>query len=315
MNYPWVSYGQDFGRSPWAATGVSSTETRKKIADDFERIRECGAKVVRWFLFCDGRSGIITSNGIPTGPDDLLLADIAAALEIAQQFQLQLCLPLIDFLWMQNRDDIPAGTTLPNQDVLKFPAGREAFLERVLIPLFGEFRGHPALYAWEIANEPEWAIPEFCPGPKAGIGLADFRAYAREICDAIHEFKGKATLGSARLIWMEAWKEIGLDIYQAHFYSEAEADQTLSLSDQLKKLNPVQSLDKPLLLGELPALDPTNTAYSLENSLDASLAAKLAGAGIWRWRKSDAGTPDEKFGIVDGAMVRDWLKRKNLLFV
>ncbi len=186
VNYPWVNYGQDFGRSPWGARGVSTPDTRKAVAEDFERIRTSGVALVRWFLLCDGRSGLAVNNGIPTGPDDLLFADVAAALELAQQFGLQLCFSLLDFLWMQNRG--AAASSLPNQNVLKFPAGREALLERVLIPLFGEFRAHPAVYAWEVANEPEWAIREFTPSPEAGIHFADFSAFAREIADAVHEY-------------------------------------------------------------------------------------------------------------------------------
>jgi len=50
---------------------------------------------------------------------------------------------------------------------LQFAAGREGFLHRVLIPMFREFREHPGLFAWEIANEPEWAIREFHRQPAA----------------------------------------------------------------------------------------------------------------------------------------------------
>src|SRR5215470_20010387 len=206
VNYPWVNYGQDFGRNPWGtrANGVSSPNIRASVSDDFERIRACGVTLVRWFLLCDGRSGLTTTNGIPTGPDDLLFSDIAAALELTQQFGLHICFSLLDFLWMQSRDQDAAG--LPNQDVLKFPAGRDGLLQTVLIPLFTQFRGHPALFAWEIANEPEWAIREFSREPAAQLHFADFRAYASEIARAIHEFGHvPATIGSARVMWVRAW--------------------------------------------------------------------------------------------------------------
>ena len=59
-----------------------------------------------------------------------------------------------------------------------------------------EFRGHPVIYAWEVANEPEWSIREFAPAPAAKLPVAEFRAYAREMTRAIHEFAvAPATLG------------------------------------------------------------------------------------------------------------------------
>ena len=311
VNYPWVNYGQDFGRSPWGARGVSTPDTRKAVAEDFERIRTSGVALVRWFLLCDGRSGLAVNNGIPTGPDDLLFADVAAALELAQQFGLQLCFSLLDFLWMQNRG--AAASSLPNQNVLKFPAGREALLERVLIPLFGEFRAHPAVYAWEVANEPEWAIREFTPSPEAGIHFADFNAFAREIADAVHEnSQARVTLGSARILWVRAWSDLALDFYQAHYYPKTERDQTGDLGAQLRALKPQESLHCPLWLGELPAQDPDTPGYSLDAALDDCKAADLAGAGVWRWRKPESGSGDEQYGTVDAEALLIWLTQNGI---
>jgi hypothetical protein len=308
VNYPWVNYGQDFGRSPWGANGVSTPDTQKTIAGDFEQIRAAGVTLVRWFLLCDGRSGLAVANGIPTGPDDLLLADVAAGLELAGQFGLKVCFSLLDFLWMQNRGS--AASPLPNQDILKFPAGREALLERVLIPLFTAFRAHPALYAWEIANEPEWAIPEFVRSAQAGVQFADFNAFAREISDAVHEnSQASVTLGSARILWVRAWSDLALDFYQAHYYPKTERDQNADLAAQLNALQPQKNLDRPLWLGELPAQDPGTPGYSLEASLDACKASGLAGAGVWRWRKPESGGGDESYGAADPEVLRAWLAR------
>ena len=303
LNYPWVRYGQDFGRSPWGVNGVATPATRQEVTSDFERIRATGVTVVRWFLLCDGRSGLNVSGGIPAGPDEFLFADVAAALSIAGQFGLRLCFPLIDFLWMQNPGalaaEAPPAPALPNQNVMKFAAGREALLERVLIPLFKEFRTHPALFAWEIANEPEWAIPEFSPGPRAGISLADFRAFAKEVADAIHEFAAvPATLGSARLQWVRAWSEIGLDLYQAHYYPQAERDEKTSLSGQLAAL---RDLDRPLWLGEIPPRDPKAPEYSCNAAVETCRSSQLAGASVWRWRPPEEGGSDSDLGFVDAS--------------
>lgn len=308
VNYPWVNYGQDFGRSPWGHSGVSSPATRQTVAADFQNIRATGVKLVRWFLLCDGRSGLLLSNGIPIGPDDKFFDDVSAALDLAQQSGLQICFPLMDFLWLKNLEP-PAPSDLPYTppaaNVLHFAAGREALLENVFLPLFEKFQKHPALFAWEVCNEPEWAIREFSPGPEAGISLQDFRSFAEDVAAAVRETaQVPATLGSARLVWVRAWSEIGLDFLQAHYYPQAEADQNLSLSEQLASL---RNLNAPLWLGELPANDPAHPGYSLEQSLDICRSANLMGAGVWRWRNPEPGGQDVAFGKADPQFLASWL--------
>jgi len=302
VNYPWRNYGEDFGCVNGSHRGVSLPANRESLLRDFARIRETGATVVRWFLFGDGRGGFSCENGIPCRPDELLLKDVAAALEIAEQTQLQICFSLIDFLWLQEHD----GKRAPHahEHILHFAAGREAFLQNVLIPLFREFHSDPALFAWEIANEPEWAIREFHPAPEAKLHISDFRAYAAEVAQAIHAFAdAPATIGSARLLWLKAWTEIGLDFYQAHYYPSGEKESNLDLAQLLAALPP---LDKPLCLGELPAQDPSAPRYSLADALSICRDAGLAGAAVWRWTKPEADGADCNVGCVDPVLLQAW---------
>src|SRR5262245_44111930 len=243
VNYPWLSYGADFGRSPWGYSGMALEPSRATAAADFAAIRSRGVSVVRWFLLCDGRSGIRYRNGVPAGPDDLLFEDVASALDLASQADLRVCFSLFDFLWLQplveKSQAADAAATFPGREALQFAGGREALLERVLIPLFREFRGHPALFVWEIVTEPDWAIPEFQRSSRATLRFAEAHAFFAEIAQAIHEESGgvPATLGSARLQWLRAWSEIGLDLLQAHYYPQLEKDLNLSLGAQLAKLS------------------------------------------------------------------------------
>lgn len=312
MNYPWLNYGADFGASPWGYSGVALEQTRGSVAADFTRISSAGASVVRWFLLCDGRSGIRYENGIPVGPDDFLFADVAAALDLARESQLRICFSLLDFLWLQAPDEKQRSgdhhATFPSRNALQFAGGREALLQRVLIPLFRKFRSHPALLAWEVVNEPEWAIPEFQRSPRAALPFAVARTFFAEITQAIHEESGgvPATLGSARLQWLRAWSEIGLDMFQAHYYPRLEGDQTLSLAQQLAGL---ENLPQPLWLGELPANDSASPAYSLQAALTVCRQAGLAGAGVWRWRPPDPGDSDVAFGWAQPEMLSAWLSQ------
>src|SRR5262249_12121543 len=180
--------------------------------------------------------------------------------------------------------------------------------------LFREFRGHTALFAWEIVNEPEWAIPEFQRSQQATLSFADARAFFREIAQAVHQESGgvRATLGSARLQWLRAWSEIGLDILQAHYYPQLEKARARALAGQLARLT---LLAQPIWLGELPARDPSVPDYSLEAALTACRDAGLAGAAIWRWRPPEPAGCDVAFGSVEPGTLSAWLSRTSELRV
>jgi hypothetical protein len=302
VNYPWRNYGQDFGGAGAEHLGISLPDAGEIVRSDFAQIQETGATVVRWFLFGDGQGGFLAEKGIARKPDTLLFPDVAAALDLAQQHQLKLCFSLIDYLWLQEHAGKRSAHS--HEHILHFAGGREAFLQNVLIPLFREFRGHPALFAWEIANEPEWAIREFHAVAAAKLRFADFRAYAAEIARAVHEFgEAPVTLGSARLMWVRAWTELGLDFYQSHYYPGEEKESRKGLAEQLAALPP---LDRPLWLGELPARDLSQASYSLPHTLEICRAAGLCGAAVWRWTQPTAQGTDVALGRLDPAELAAW---------
>ena len=302
VNYPWSHYAEDFGATSGGHRGLSLPENATEVSENFARIRDCGARVVRWFLFGDGRGGFTAEKGIPRRPDEFLFRDVEAALELARRFDLQLCFSLIDYLWLQDRTGKPAAHA--NEQVLQFAAGREAFLQRILIPMFQEFRGHGALFAWEIANEPEWAIREFDRHAQAKMHFADFRCFAEELVQAVREYASvPVTLGSARLDWVRAWAELGLDFYQAHYYPKHDSGRRSGLAKHLAAL---PALDKPLWLGELPAHDETSPSYALESSLTHCSEAGLLGAAVWRWTPPEKTGTDQHLGRVDPDVLSAW---------
>lgn len=303
VNYPWLRYGEDFGRFGDHHNGVSLSSNQRTLSHDFAAMRDCGISVVRWFLFADGRAGFLTKNGIPSGPDPLLFEDVATALHLAQAAALKLCFVLLDYLWLQKSRK--RSRFNPHSAILRSSSGRQAFLESVLIPLFREFRSHPALHAWDVANEPEWAIRDFHPIPVSNMRLSEFLPFAKQIVSAVREYaKIPATLGSARLAWVRTWTQLDLDLLQAHYYPPAIIRREASLARQLLSL---ADLGKPLWLGELPAHFPSKRSYSLEDSLTVCHRAGLCGAAVWRWTRPGPDGTDQHIGRVEPAVLKSWL--------
>jgi hypothetical protein len=306
VNYPWLHYGEDFGLCGERHDGVSLPVHQRQLANDFAAMRDCGISVVRWFLFADGRAGFLCEKGIPTAPDAFLLKDIDTALQLAARAGLKLCFALFDYLWLQKKPT-SAHPQLHSR-VLHSASARESFLERVLLPIFREFRAHPALYAWDIVNEPEWAIREFHPISFAKMRLADFLPFAHKIVQAVHEFTAvPVTLGSARLSWLRAWSALDLDILQAHYYPSIGIRREPVL---LRQLHSLASLDKPLWLGELPAHFPSSKSYSLEKALTVCDDAGLCGAAIWRWTTPTSEGTDIEVGTISPNTLQSWIVAK-----
>ena len=184
-NYPWsadgsaVYYGMDFGANVWGShVGVSTR--RDQVARDFSNMASLGFRVVRWFVFGDGRSGIEYDNrGLPAGPDAYVFTDMDAALEIARGVGIKLVFVLLDHRWMF--DGVPdmiadpaTGALLEARlpdgraQVLDTHGGREALVKTVFEPIVRRYgvAGERAelgaqIFAFELMNEPDFIIEEW----------------------------------------------------------------------------------------------------------------------------------------------------------
>ncbi|HUZ00253.1 MAG TPA: GDSL-type esterase/lipase family protein [Thermomicrobiaceae bacterium] len=293
VNYPWRSYGNDFGRNAWGSYGVHDPKTYAAVDADFASMAAMGIQVVRWFVFADGRAGItFDPSGLPTGLDDAVFPDLDAALAIARRHHIGLDLVLLDYMFMQDAR-VDHGVQLGGHAaVIDRAAGQQALVDRVFTPLFERYGDNPSILSWEVMNEPEWALSDG-GDPAASVSqpstLANFRTFTRRVVDAVHRLtKSDATVGSADVKWLRDWQGLGLDYYQAHYYDWMAS----SSSDNLVKL-PYAALriDRPLIVGEFPAAG-SKTA-SLAQYLDAFSSHGYAGAWAWSYGGVDAnGRPD-----------------------
>jgi hypothetical protein len=314
-NYPWstdgttIYYGLDFGANVWGShLGVSTR--RDAVARDFARMAALGFTVVRWFLFCDGRAGILyDERGLPAGADAHLYADVDAALEIARDANIRLNLVLLDHRWMFDgvREviaDPVSGALLEGRlaegraNVLVTERGEDALFERLLVPLFRRYGpfgpradlAAASVLAWEFMNEPDWIVEEWERDLSRHVARPlPFQTLARLIrrfCDAVHDHtQALATLGGGRARNLWAWDDDGLalDVLQVHQYPDVGHPERDDFGTPWRSLG----VRHPVIIGEFPG-DPSRHPQGHARppvQLDEYLAlAQLRGYwGAWPW--------------------------------
>ena len=323
-NYPWstdgttVFYGMDFGANVWG-THVGVSTRRQEVARDFLQMARRGFTVVRWFVFCDGRSGIeYDDRGMPMGPEPHLFTDIDAALDIARSVDIQLVLVLLDHRWMF--EGVPDMIADPSTGVLleaRLPegrahvlntlSGREALLGNVIAPLVRRYGREGArsdlahqILAFEFMNEPDFIVEEWerdlssrVNRPLRFEALADLVAHTNAL---VHRHTDAfATMAAARLHNLWAWDDeaLGLDLIQVHTYPDRnhptrDADVFGMRAESL-------GVRRPLVLGEFPGDGPrqhpagvTPPPTTLVQYLEFALSSGYAGAWPWSFSGTDA---------------------------
>lgn len=290
-NLPWVNYGHDFGANANnPGGGIARPENREKLARTLDRLDAQGVKHLRWFMLCDGRSGIrYDKDGTPLGLDDKFTADVDAALAEARKRGMTITFALADFLWFKGEKDRPGRA-----DLLRDPAKRQALLDNVITPILKRYGKDPAIEAWDIVNEPEWAVFGYgSPDPRASVAPSEMRDYIRQAAARVHQHTDhQATVGSASTRWLGLVQGLGLDLYQAHWYDHFENKAPLGKPVERYKL------DRPLILGEFPTKGSKKDGQAL---LDTALAAGFAGAMPWGVLSTDTASD---FGAIEGTLGR-----------
>lgn len=323
-NYPWSSdgstvyYGMDFGANVWGShLGVSTR--RAAVARDFDEMARLGFTVARWFLFCDGRSGIVYDDrGLPAATDPYFFADVDAALETARDTGIRLDLVLLDHRWMFTGiremvpDPIGGGlleARLPHgrSAVLLSAEGRDLLFERVIAPVVARYgvagdRQDLAgqILAFEFMNEPDFVVDEWerdlSPRVSRPLRFEILAELVARLSDVVHKRSpALVTLGCARLHNLWAWDDsaLGLDLLQVHSYPDTrighrEADLFGMPASSL-------GVRHRVILGEFPGNGPEQHPHdacppttTLEQYLEFAVDGGYAGAWPWSFSGTDA---------------------------
>ncbi|HEY5906456.1 MAG TPA: hypothetical protein VIZ31_00355 [Vicinamibacteria bacterium] len=276
LNLPWQHYGCDFGANAWQPQGgLAAGDRRERLDPVLAMVAESGARVVRWFLLGDGRSGLrFDSRGRLLGLDACVAPDVEAALGLLERHGLRAMFVLTDFLWFARGQSEGGVKMFGKRELVANPERRLELLERVVSPLVRAFANDPRIHSWDAFNEPEWAV--------LGLGTRDSRvalrdvqmkAYLAELVARIRSAtRHPVTVGLAGPRGLGLVRSLGLDFYQWHWYDTVEADAPLAQPVS------VHQLERPVLLGEFPTLGSARTAGEVHR-----VAGAAGYAAAWPW--------------------------------
>lgn len=296
-NLPWITYGLDFGSNAWQPAGGLSAHPERLAQLD----AVCAAlaaqdiQLMRWFLLCDGRAGIrFTEGGVPLGLDDSTWRDVDAALECVQRHGLRLLLVLLDFYWCRPARTVRGVRLGGLRTVIHQPALREALLEHVVSPLFQRYGSHPAIFGWDLFNEPEWVTLGLDGWhPRAVVSPQAMRTFLRDAAwQARTHTKQLVTVGLASARGLDLCRGLPLDFHQVHWYDYIEAEAPLER--HVAELD----LDRPVVLGEFPT---HGSGRPTELLLRLAKQAGYRGALLWSVRANDAASD---WGTAQAALAR-----------
>jgi hypothetical protein len=324
-NYPWstdgstIFYGLDFGANVWGShLGVSTR--RSAVARDFREMASLGFTVARWFLFCDGRAGIVYDDaGIPLGPDPYLFTDLDAGIEIARDAGVRVDLVLLDHRWMFSglRDtvtDVATGILLEARlpqgraDILMSNEGRDGLFDGVILPLVRRYGPDgvradlgAAIVAYELMNEPDFVIEEWeadlSARVKRPLAFEVMAGLVSRLSDLVHEEHPGVllTLGCARAHNLWAWDDdaMDLDVLQVHSYPDERRPERAS--DIFGTPSSALGVRRAVILGEFPGngplAHPANIAppsTTLDDYLEFAVSGGYVGAWPWSFSGTDA---------------------------
>jgi hypothetical protein len=273
-------------------------ETDPPLLFDFERT-ECEAQfadvrrrngfassMVRFFIFCDGRAApTFAPDGTVAGLDALFYRDFDVLLQAAAHHGVLVMPVLLDFGWCAYPRTVSGVQLGGHADVIRHAGKRRSFLDRALQPLLERYGTHPAIFAWDVCNEPEWAVDAAGNTLRERhdvVSPAEMQAFVRSCAEYVHRLTPNqlVTLGSARRMWLSRWTGCDLDLYQFHWYDHFVHEEPFPWRpyDEL-------GLDKPCIVGEVPT---AGTSILPQEFVAAAAAGRYSGVLFWSYGARDA---------------------------
>lgn len=215
-NLAWVAFARDIGRDP---TDFNS------FADIMLQMHDNGGNAMRWWLHTNGTyTPSFDGSGFVNGPGTDAIADMKKVLDLAweREIGLKLCLWSFDMLHTQNS----ALIRNRNKLILTDTTYTYAYIRKSLIPMVTELKGHPAIIAWEIFNEPEGMSNEFGWAEIEHVPMSAIQRFINLCAGAIHRTDPTAKVTSG------AWSFLALTDVTAALGKAGVALEQLSAEEK-----------------------------------------------------------------------------------
>jgi sugar phosphate isomerase/epimerase len=291
VNLPWRRYGCDFGTNAWrlgGLTGHDMSPVRRALA----AAAEAGARVVRWFVLCDGRAGIdFSPAGWPLRLQPAVLDDMGRAIALAGEAGLQLVPVLFDFHLGRPATQVRGVQLGGRHALIRDPVARQAFVAACVDPLVRAFGRDARIACWDLCNEPEWLSRPTWP-PTARLPRHVVARWLGEMAQRVRWSAAQpVTVGLATARGLPLVDALGLDLVQVHWYDRHERRAPLSRC-------PAPRQRCPVVLGEFPS------AGSLRSPAEIIATARAAGyAGAWGWSLLAADSATDAPALLHGLKV------------
>lgn len=300
VNLPWLRYGCDFGANAWQPEGgVAQLERQERLREAFAALRGHGLRWVRWFMLCDGRAGLqVSPDGTPRGLDDRFFADADAALSLAADHGLRLMFVLVDFHWFMPAQEVGGVQMRGRADLVTQPRRRAALLDQVIEPILARYGRHPAVWAWDVINEPEWVTRRIGARGRHALAAGVMRGFIADAVAAVRRHTDqRVTVGLVGTRGLGLVQGLDLDFHQFHWYD--------SVQDQVP-LEPAVSalgLERPVLLGEFPTVGSPRYPLAL---VEAAHRSGYAGALAWSLLAKDTASDPSQSVSTLVSLAREW---------
>ena len=255
VNYPWFSYGWDFGPAPPGWRSGNDPAWLPHIGQHLRHMAALGISVIRWFILGDGltygtgpdapkldRPAMRDRSGWSFGPP-VLAREFQEHFEaLLQSFAVQSAGPhpvrllpvLVDYkfcepgIWPVGKEDPARPQRITDAGWVKggrveaITTNRRRFIEQVLRPLLRLSSGYrDAIYAWDVFNEPEWVTNGWHPDRRDDhpVNESEMRAFLGDSMSAIRQAGFTSTIGFSVIETIRRTR-LYADINQFHHYTD-----------------------------------------------------------------------------------------------